>query len=61
MSFSFPSYRNLCRYLGETDAFVELTELACRAFQDASMKSPAPAAFVASESERFGIRVRETD
>lgn len=57
MSFSFPSYRNLCRYLGETDALVELTELACRAFQDSSKKSPVPAAFIASESERFGIRV----
>lgn len=30
MSFRFPSYRNLCRYLGETDALVELTELALK-------------------------------
>ena len=57
MSFSFPSYRNLYRYLGETDALVELTELACRSFQDAARKSPDASSYIASESERFGIRV----
>jgi len=57
MSFSFPSYRNLYRYLGETDALVELTELACRSFQDAARRSPDASAFIAAESERFGIRV----
>jgi hypothetical protein len=57
MSFSFPSYRNLCWYLGETDALVELTELACRSFQDAARRSPDASAFIAAESERFGIRV----
>lgn len=57
MSFSFPSYRNLYRYLGETDALVELTELACRSFQDAARRSPDASAFIASESERFGIWV----
>lgn len=57
MSFTFPSYRNLYRYLGETDALVELTELACRSFQDAARRSPDASAFIASESERFGIRV----
>ena len=45
MSFSFPSYRNLCRYLGETDALVELTELACRSFQDAAKRSADAPAF----------------
>lgn len=57
MSFSFPSYRNLYRYLGETDALVELTELACRSFQDAARRSPDASAFIAAESERIGIRV----
>lgn len=57
MSFSFPSFRNLCRYLGETDALVELTELACRSFQDAAKRSPDASAFIASESKRLGIRV----
>jgi hypothetical protein len=57
MSFSFPSCRNLCRYLGETDALVELTELACRSFQDAARRSLDASAFIDSESERFGIRV----
>ncbi|MFM2176885.1 MAG: hypothetical protein RL015_983 [Verrucomicrobiota bacterium] len=57
MSFSFPSYRGLCRYLGETDALVELTELACRSFQDSAKSSPDVAAFVEAASVRFGIRV----
>jgi hypothetical protein len=57
MTFSFPSYRNLCRYLGETDALVELTELACRSFQDAAKGSADASAFITAESERFGIRV----
>lgn len=57
MSFSFPSYRNLCQYLGATDALVELTELACRSFQDAARRSPDASAFINSESERLGVRV----
>jgi len=61
MSFSFPSYRNLCQYLGETDALVELTELACRSFQDAAKRSPDLSAFVAAASERYGIRVNVSE
>lgn len=57
MSFSFPSYRNLCRYLGETDALVELTELACRSFQYDAKSSPDMVAFVEDASNRYGIKV----
>jgi hypothetical protein len=57
MNFSFRSYRSLCRYLGETDALVELTELACRSFQDAAERSGNESAFITAESERIGIRV----
>ncbi|NTV47144.1 MAG: hypothetical protein HGB11_11625, partial [Chlorobiales bacterium] len=57
MSFSFPSYRRLCRYIGETDALVELTELACRSFQNAAKQSGDATAFINAESERFGINV----
>ena len=57
MSFSFPSYRNLCRYLGETDALVEMTELACRSFQEMARSSNDVSAFIAQQSERFGVRV----
>lgn len=56
-SFSFPSCRNLCRYLGEADAMVELTELATRSFTAEAAAYGDVEKFVRAASERFGIRV----
>ena len=56
-AFSFPSKRRLFRYLGETDALVELTELAARAFVESATLSGDVGAFVASQSNKHGIRV----
>jgi hypothetical protein len=56
-SFSFPSYRRLCQYLGETDALVELTELAARSFIANSKQSIDIKKFISEASESFGIRV----
>lgn len=57
MKFTFPSFRKLCRYLGETDALVELTELACRSFRNAAESSGNLPAFIIEQSARFGVRV----
>jgi len=56
-SFSFPSYRRLCRCLGETDALVELTELAARSFLATAKQSKGIATFVSTASSEHGIRV----
>lgn len=56
-SFSFPSYRRLCRYLGETDAMVELTELAARSFLASARQSGNISAFVSAASAEHGICV----
>ena len=56
-AFSFPSMRRLFRYLGETDALVELTELAARAFVESANLSGDVGAFVAAQSNKHGIRV----
>jgi hypothetical protein len=56
-SFSFPSYRRLRRYLGETDAMVELTELAARAFVASAEQSGDIQAFVQRTSDSFNVRV----
>ena len=56
-SFSFPSYRNLGRYLGGTDAMVELTELAARSFLAAARESGNSTAHVSAASAKHGVRV----
>ena len=56
-SFSFPSMRRLFRYLGETDALVELTELATRSFMTTAKQSGDVGAFVRSQSQQHGICV----
>ena len=56
-SFSFPSYRRLYRYLGETDAMVELTELAARSFLDSARQSENVREFVEAMSSKHGVRV----
>jgi hypothetical protein len=49
--------RRLYRYLGETDAMVELTELATRSFTASAKQSGDVGAFVAGQSQQHGIRV----
>lgn len=56
-NFSFPSSRRLTRYLGESDAILEIDELACRFFVDAANQSGDKAGFVLECSERFGVCV----
>lgn len=56
-SFSFPSYRRLCQYLGEMDAMVELTELAAREFLESAYQSGDVSNFVTSISDKHGVRV----
>ena len=56
-SFSFPCFRRLYRYLGETDAMVELTELAARSFLVAARDSGNMSEFLAKETARHGIHV----
>lgn len=56
-TFSFPSYRNLCRYLGEADAMVELTELAARSFLAAARESGDPGAYVREASAKHNVCV----
>jgi len=56
-TFSFPSARRLYRYLGETDAMVELTELACRSFLDAARTSGNVPQFLSTETGKYGIHV----
>jgi hypothetical protein len=56
-AFSFPTMRRLFRYLGETDALVELTELAARAFVESANVSGDASAFIAAQSNKHGIRV----
>lgn len=56
-NFSFPCYRRLFRYLGETDAMVELTELAARSFLSAANKSGDVPAFLTSATKKHGVRV----
>jgi hypothetical protein len=60
-TFSFPSMRRLFRYLGETDAMVELTELATRSFTASAKQSGDVAAFVAGQSQQHGIIVNLTE
>lgn len=55
--FSFPSSRRLERYLGESDAILEIDELACRFFIDAAGLSGDAKAFVAECSKKFGVCV----
>jgi hypothetical protein len=55
--FSFPSSRRLERYLGESDAILEIDELACRFFIHAAAQSGDAKAFVAECSEKFEVRV----
>ena len=57
ITFSLPSSRRLFRYLGETDAMVELTELATRSFLNAATLSENPAVFVSTASKELGICV----
>jgi hypothetical protein len=56
-TFSFPSKRTLYRYLGETDALVELTELATRFFTASAIQSNDVRKFVEEQSLQHGIRV----
>lgn len=56
-AFSFPALRQLQRYLGETDALVELTELAARSFIAAANQSGNVGDFVDNEAKNHGIRV----
>jgi hypothetical protein len=56
-NFSFPSRRRLFRYLGETDAMVELTELATRSFTASAEQSGDVSAFVGGQSQQYGICV----
>ena len=56
-SFSFPCFRRLYRYLGETDAMVELTELASRSFLSAARESGDVSAFLSKETSKHGIHV----
>ena len=60
-SFSFPSYRRLCRYLGETDAMVELTELAAREFLSGARQSSDISGYVSEASSKHGVRVNLTE
>lgn len=55
--FSFPSSRRLARYLGESDAILEIDELASRFFVDAAQQSENPKEFVADCSVKFGVCV----
>jgi hypothetical protein len=56
-SFSFPSFRRLCKYLGEADALIELTELAARSFILAAVASGDAGRFTEEASRKFGVRV----
>ena len=56
-SFSFPCYRRLFRHLGETDAMVELTELASRYFLSAARRSGDVPAFLSSATMEHGVCV----
>jgi hypothetical protein len=56
-SFSLPSHGRLFRYLGETDAMVELTELAARFFLKSAKESADIGQFVSTVSSTCGIRV----
>ena len=56
-TFSFPSMRRLYRYLGETDALVELTELSTRSFIASAKQSGDVGTFVVNQSQQHGIRV----
>jgi hypothetical protein len=56
-TFSFPSKRRLYRYLGETDALVELTELATRSFMSSAKQSGDVSEFVRAQSQQHGVRV----
>lgn len=56
-SFSFPSYRNLCQYLGEMDAMVELTELAARSFLESATSSGDIEAYIRQLSAKHKICV----
>lgn len=56
-TFSFPSKRTLFRYLGETDALVELTELATRFFTASAKQSNDVATFVEHQSRQHHICV----
>ena len=59
-TFSFPSMRKLYRYLGETDALVEVTELAARSFMASAKQSGDVGTFVVDQSRQHGIRVNLT-
>jgi len=56
-TFSFPSMRRLFRYLGETDALVELTELSARSFIAWAWQSGNVAAFIEDQSRQHGVCV----
>jgi hypothetical protein len=56
-TFSFPSRRALFKFLGETDALVELTELATRFFTAAAISSKDVGAFVEAQSREHRVRV----
>lgn len=55
--FSFPSSRQLAHYLGESDAIIEIEELACRFFVNAAQNSNDARGFVAECSAKFGVCV----
>src|SRR5208282_2616103 len=60
-TFSFPSMRRLFRYLGETDAMVEITELATRSFTASAKESGDVATFVERQSQQHGVSVNLTE
>lgn len=55
MSFSYPCYRRLVKYLGEADAMVEVMELAVRHFISEAKCETRD--FVGLEASKHGIRV----
>ena len=57
VTFSFPCYRRLCKYLGESDAAVELTELFARSFCAEAQASGDEEGFISKASQKFGVRV----
>lgn len=56
-SFCFPAARSLYKHLGEADALIEVTELACRFYAHAAHESGDVVGFVASTSAEFGVCV----
>jgi hypothetical protein len=55
--FSFPAARRLAKYLGQSDAMLELTELACRFFVSSAEDSENLNGFVETAADRHGVCV----